>query len=176
MITMKNLKHSGVLLSFFALLSWNNPATAQQGFGEVDSEAELAERVTQRVQQIIGNLEERLAVQAPIIDTLPLEEGQKEARTLKLWMENEKAVKLAVSEPDDSGAMVRQSTFYFGGPDLFFVSQPFARFIFIEGKLEYWMNEDWSVIPATVELLDSREGLLYEEANRYLSWFFGGKG
>lgn len=175
MTTMKNLKHSGVLLSFFALLSWNQAAVAQDGFEGVESEAELAERVSGKVQQIIGSLEERLAVQAPIIDTLPLEEGQQEARTLRLWMENEKAVKLAVSEPDDSGAMVRQSTFYFGGPDLFFVSQPFARFIFIEGRLEYWMDEDWNVIPATTELLDNREALLYEEANRYLSWFFGGQ-
>ncbi|MCB0580915.1 MAG: hypothetical protein KDD10_16580 [Phaeodactylibacter sp.] len=170
------MKRSKQLPLLFAVLSLAAPLAAQQGFDGVNSEAELAERVTQRVQEIIGSLEERLALQDPITDTLALEEGQKEARILKLWMENEKAVKLVVSEPDDSGAMARQSTFYFGGADLFFVAQPFSRFIFIEGRLEYWMDEDLNVIPATAELLDHREELLYEEANRYLGWFFGDKG
>lgn len=168
---MKKLLLSGTILSFFATL----PLMGQDGFQGVKSEAELAVRVAERVQEIIGSTEDRLATQAPIIDTLPLEEGLQEARTLKLWMENEKAVKLLVSEPDETGAMNRQSTFYFGGPDLFFVSQPFARFIFIKGKLEYWLDQDWNLIPATPELLDEREGLLYDEANRYLGWLFGEK-
>ncbi|MCB0615519.1 MAG: hypothetical protein KDC75_19510 [Phaeodactylibacter sp.] len=168
---MKKIHITSTILSLLSAF----PLMGQDGFQNVNSESELAVRVTDRVQEIIGSLEDRLAAQAPIIDTLALEEGQKEPRILKLWMENEKAVKLAVSEPDETGAMVRQSTFYFGGEDLFFVGQPFARFIFIKGKLEYWLDENWNVIPATPELLDDREGLMYDEANRYLGWFFGEK-
>ncbi|MCB0546377.1 MAG: hypothetical protein KDD19_02260 [Phaeodactylibacter sp.] len=171
---MKKLNHSGFLCALFAL-AFHGPLFGQEGFDGVNSEGELVERVTQRVQEIVSSLEERLANQEPIIDTLALEDGQNEARILKLWMENEKAVKLTVTEPDDNGDMVRQSTFYFGGPDLFFVAQPFSRFIFIKGRLEYWLDEDMNAIPATVELLDEREGLLYDEANRYLGWFFGEK-
>ena len=173
---MKRSPFSTLLLSLAATMACNFPLFAQDDFKDVGSEAELAVRVTERVKEIIGSLEERLAVQEPIVDAFPLEEGQEEPRIMNLWMENEKAVKLLVTEPDDSGAMTRHSTFYFGGPDLFFVSQPFSRFIFIKGKLEYWLDEDWNAIPATLELLDEREGLLYDEANRYLSWFFGGKG
>ena len=121
---MKKIHITSTILSLLSAF----PLMGQDGFQNVNSESELAVRVTERVQEIIGSLEDRLAAQAPIIDTLALEEGQKEPRILKLWMENEKAVKLVVSEPDETGAMVRQSTFYFGGQDLFFVGQPFARF------------------------------------------------
>lgn len=172
---MKKSHQYGILFALLGLLGWNNPLAGQEGFQGVNSEAELAVRVIERVRGIITSTEERLANQEPIVDTLPVEAGQAEARILKLWMENEKAVKLTVSEPDDTGAMLRFSTFFFGGQDLFFVAQPYGRFLFIEGKLEYWLDDDWNVIPTTPELRDSREGLLYDEANRYLGWFFGGK-
>jgi len=170
---MKKTHFAGMALSLIAALGWNTALMGQEGFQGVNSEAELAARVTQRVQEIIGSTEGRLAAQAPVVDTLPREEGQREGRILKLWMENEKAVKLTVSEPDGKGEMIRQSTFYFGGQDLFYVAQPFARFIFIEGRLEYWLDEEANVVPTTSELLDNREDLLYDEANRYLEWFFG---
>ncbi len=170
---MKKLQHSGILFSLFAF-AWG-PLLGQTDFEGVNSESELDARVVQRVQEIISSTEERLANQEPIVDTYPQEEGLKEPRTMKLWMENEKAVKLTVSEPDDNGEMARTSTFYFGGADLFFVAQPFSRFIFIEGRLAYWLDENMDVIPATAELLYEREGLLYDEANRYLGWFFGEK-
>lgn len=137
------------------------------------TEAELADRMITKVQRIVEGTDERLATVTPIIDTLPVEAGMASGRILRLWMENEKAVKLAVTEPDDRGEMTGKSTFYFAGPDLFYVRQPFAHFVFIGGELEYWADDSWVVNPVSDDILDAREGYLYEEANKYLSWFFG---
>lgn len=137
------------------------------------TEEELAERVIAKVQRIIENTDDRLSTIEPVVDTMPVEYGLQEGRILKLWMEGNQAVKLTVTEPDDEGAMTGLSAFYFGGEDLFYASQPFARFIFIDGKLEYWLDEHWNANPMGKQMLDQREELLYNEANEYLTWFFG---
>ena len=85
--------------------------------------------------------------------------------------ENEKARNLPSREPDDNGDMVRQSTLFWSGTLTFFVAQPFSRFYFINCNwLEYWLmrTERHS---CHLELLDDREGLFYDEANRYPGWF-----
>jgi len=148
--------------------------TAETPEAPPQTEEELAQRVITKVQRIIENTDDRLSTMEPISDTMPKELGLQQGRVLQLWMEDEQAVKLTVTEPDDEGNMTGQSAFYFGGEDLFYVSQPFARFIFIDGRLEYWLDEDWQVNPMGREMLDRREGLLYEEANQYLTWYFGG--
>ncbi|MEQ8705203.1 MAG: hypothetical protein RIC19_14855 [Phaeodactylibacter sp.] len=137
------------------------------------TEEELADRMITKVKRIVDATDERLATAVPITDTLPAEQGMSSGRILKLWMEQEQAVKLTVTEPDDQGEMSGLSTFYFAGSDLFYASQPFAHFIFIGGKLQYWADETWQVNPVSRDILDAREGYLYEEANKYLSWFFG---
>jgi hypothetical protein len=154
----------------------NQATTAPPAEDKPQTEEELAARVITKVQQIIENTDDRLSTVEPVVDTMPVETGLAEGRVLKLWMENDQAVKLTVTEPDDEGQMTKMSTFYFGGQDLFYASQPYARFIFINGKLEYWLDTNWAVNPMTAQMLDQREGLLYEEANTYLSWFFGGRG
>lgn len=137
------------------------------------TEEELADRMLTKVRRIVDATDERLATTVPVIDTLPAEQGMSAGRILKLWMDNEQAVKLTVTEPDDSGEMTGLSTFYFAGADLFYASQPFAHFIFIGGNLEYWADETWQVNPVSADILEAREGYLYEEANKYLQWFFG---
>lgn len=137
------------------------------------TEEELADRMITKVRRVVDATDERLVTATPVIDTLPVEQGMSSGRILKVWIENEQAVKLTVTEPDDSGNMSGLSTFYFAGSDLFYASQPFAHFIFIGGNLEYWADETWQVNPVSANILDAREGYLYEEANKYLRWFFG---
>ncbi len=167
------------LLSVFLLAACNPKQGSQSTTAEApeappQTEEELAERVVAKVQRIIENTDDRLSTIEPIVDTMPQELGLNQGRILKLWMENEQAVKLTVTEPDDEGNMTGESAFYFGGQDLFYASQPFARFIFIDGRLEYWLDENWQVNPMSRQMLEQREGLLYEEANQYLTWFYGG--
>ncbi|TXB63466.1 hypothetical protein [Phaeodactylibacter luteus] len=135
------------------------------------TEAELADRTIAKVQRIIQQTDERLNRIEPIRDTLPLEAGQQAPRTLALWMDEGKAVKLQVGEPGPGDGS--SSTFYFAGPDLFYAAQPYAHFVFIGGKLQYWCDESWQVNQVDAATLDQREGFLYEEANQYLGWFFG---
>ncbi len=133
------------------------------------TEAELASWAIERVQRIVAATDELLSGQEPIVDTLASEEG---TRILRLWMQDGKAIKLAVSEPDQAGEMSGQSSYYFSEDEMFFASQPFAKFIFMHGKLEYWLDRQWEPTPATPELLDAREAFLYDEVNRYLSWIY----
>lgn len=172
------MKTACSFLAFALLLSACNPkpATTSAGTPEASTpqtEEELADRMITKVKRIVDATDERLVTTIPIIDTLPVEQGMSSGRIVKLWMENEKAVKLTVTEPDDSGQMVGLSTFYFAGPDLFYASHPFAHFIFIGGELEYWTDETWQVNPVSADILDAREGYLYDEANKYMRWFFG---
>ncbi len=178
---MKKLPSSLLTASALALLMLScNPKQGSQSTAPAEeeppkTEEELAQRVITKVQRILENTEERLATVDPIADTMPAELGLQQGRALKLWMENEKAVKLTVTEPNDEGAMTGQSVFYFAGPDLFYAEQPFARFIFMNGELEYWLDENWQVNQMSEQALDQREAYLYDEANEYLSWFFGGQ-
>ncbi|MCI4650244.1 hypothetical protein [Phaeodactylibacter sp.] len=166
------------LFAFALLLYSCNPKSGTSSAAPSEdtvpqTEEELADRMITKVKRIVDATDERLVTVEPIVDTLPAELGMVSGRIIKLWLENEQATKLTVTEPDDSGQMTGLSTFYFAGPDLFYASQPFAHFIFIGGKLEYWTDETWQVNPVSKDILDAREGYLYDEANKYMSWFFG---
>ncbi|MCB0572286.1 MAG: hypothetical protein KDC66_21110 [Phaeodactylibacter sp.] len=137
------------------------------------TEAELAEWTISKVQRIVASTDDVLAEEEPILDTLATEQG---LRILKLWMDGDKALKLAVSEPAGKGEAPGQSTFYFSDDEMFYASQPFAKFIFIHGKLQYWLDNQWEPTPASPELLDAREAFLYEEVNKYLGWIYRGGG
>ncbi len=155
---------AGLLLASFSL------SFSQNSLSGAQTEAELAERVITRVQEIVNNTNDRLDRQIPDIDTVYT--GGSEPQLLQLWMENGKAVKLTVAKAASTESLEGQSTYYFGGPDLFFVDQPHAKFIFIEGAMEYWLTKDWENIPITEEQKDRREAFLYDEVNKYMGWLF----
>lgn len=155
------------LLILALMLKFYFPSPGQDN--RPQTKEELASWTIEKVQRIVEATDDVLSGQEPIVDTLSNEEG---IRILKLWMQDNKALKLAVSEPDDSGEMRMQSAFYFSGEEMFYAAQPFAKFIFIHGKLEYWLDNQWDPTPGTAELLDAREGFLYDEVNKYLSWIY----
>ena len=161
------------LLLFGSCSPKSGPSAANEPAQAPQTEAELAERVISRVKHIISETDARLSAITPIVDTLAPEAGQSQGNILQLWMEDEKAVKLKLIEPGQTEADNSVSTFYFAGSDLFYAAQPFAHFIFIGGNLEYWLDDTWEVNQVSSAALDEREGYLYDEANRYLSWFFG---
>lgn len=133
-----------------------------------EAETELAQRMVERVQGIVQKIEVRLSSIQPTIKTMPPKEGEEQARTLVLWMQDGKAQKLEVSEPETESS----SIFYLADDELFFVQQPHSRFIFIGGELQYWMNEKWEPSRVAKKLLLDRENLLYDEVNGYLSWMY----
>jgi hypothetical protein len=131
-------------------------------------EAALAARMIERVQQITKRIEVRLSEVEPIVKTMPASESQPTAKTLSVWMQNGKAQKLEVSEPGKKS----NSIFYFADDELFFVSQPYSRFIFIGGQLEYWLNDKWEPNQVERSLLLERENMLYDEVNGCLTWLY----
>jgi hypothetical protein len=165
---MKNPKLFTSLSTLLALAVFSLDAQGQRP----QTEEELAEWTIRQVQRIVAATDDALAKTLPIIDTLPLEEGQRQARILRLWLEDGKAIKLTATELDEMGEPTGQSAFYFSGEEMFYASQPYARFIFMHGKLEYWLNNEWEPTAVTPELLESRDEYLYDEVNRYLSWMY----
>jgi hypothetical protein len=169
--TTKLMKNAKLLSSLPALLAL--AVFPFDAFGQrPQTEEELALWTIRRVQRIVDATDDALRQTEPIVDTLPLGEGQRHPRILRLWMEDGKAIKLTVSELDEEGEPAGESSFYFSGEDMFYASQPYAKFIFMHGKLEYWLNNEWEPTPVTPDLLDRRDEYLYDEANRYLTWIY----
>lgn len=126
--------------------------------------------IIREVQKVILSTDQQLREYQPQTRELPAEEGQ-QPRTLQLWTEGGNAVRLTATEPDESGQMQGLSSYYFANGELFFASQPYARFIFIGKELKYWLDEDWKVVQAPEEGRREREGRLLGEAERYLGAF-----
>jgi hypothetical protein len=151
---------------FMSLLFASTYLGAQETLTRAEAEDQLAERMTERVQEITGRIEARLSALAPMVETMASESSP--GKTLSLWMQDGKAQKLEVIEAETE----MKSVYYFADEELFFVSQPYSHFIFIGGQLEYWLNEEWEHNRVTRELLSQREGLLYDEVNSYLVWLY----
>ena len=131
-------------------------------------EAALAKRMVERVQQITKRIEVRLSDIDPVVKTIPASESQPVTKKLSVWMQDGKAQKLEVSEAGNKNT----SIFYFADDELFFVNQPYSRFIFISGQLEYWLNDKWEPNQVNRNLLVERENMLYDEVNGYLTWLY----
>ena len=133
-----------------------------------EAEEILADKMINRVQEITARIDARLSQLKPIIKEMPASETNPTNRTLILWMQDGKAQKLEISEPGQETS----SLYYFADEELFFVKQPFSRFIFIGGQLEYWLDDSWGPNRVARELLTQRENLLYDEVNSYLQWIY----
>jgi hypothetical protein len=143
-------------------------AQSEDKISRAEAEQRLASKMAERVQEITAKVDARLSQLQPVVRTMPPAQGEDRARTLVLWLQDGKAQKLEVSEPGKETT----SIFYFADEELFFVTQPHSRFIFIGGQLEYWMDESWTPNRVQKSLLTERENFLYDEANNYLTWLY----
>ena len=120
--------------------------------------------IIKEVQKVILSTDQQLREYQPQRLELPAGEGQ-EASVLQLWTEEGNPVRLTATLPQ------AYSTFYFANGELFFATQPGARFIFIGTELKYWLDEDWKPQPAAEQARKEREQELLEQAERYLRLF-----
>ena len=98
-------------------------------------------------------------------------EDSPQPRILQLWEEAGNPVKITATEPDDSGQMQGLSSFYFANGELFFVTQPYAHFIFIGEDLKYWLDDNWEPLEVPEQDRKQREILLQQRAKEYLNAF-----
>ncbi|MEO5800581.1 MAG: hypothetical protein ABIZ70_02200 [Gemmatimonadales bacterium] len=103
--------------------------------------------------------------------TLDPEQSQ-EPRRLTLWLEDNVPRKLLVTEPEESGRMMRESVFYFVQGELRVVLQPNDGYAFDADRILVWTDE--SLVPladVTPELRMQRERDVLDQAHRWLGVF-----
>ena len=128
--------------------------------------------IIKEVQKVILSTDQQLRAYQPQRLELPAEPGQ-EPRMLQLWTEEGNPVKLTVTEANDVSRASGLSAFYFANKELFFATQPHARFIFIGGELKYWLDKDWNPLQAPEQGRRDWEQKLLEQAAKYLRLFSG---
>ncbi|MCB0593930.1 MAG: hypothetical protein H6557_05330 [Lewinellaceae bacterium] len=126
--------------------------------------------IIKEVQKVILSTDQQLREYQPQRLELPAGEGQ-EASVLQLWTEEGNPVRLTATVAGERGQARELSAFYFANSELFFATQPGARFIFIGTELKYWLDEDWKPQPAPEQARKEREQELLEQAERYLRLF-----
>ncbi len=105
-------------------------------------------------------------------DTLLAPEGNAEPRRLTVWLRDGVPRKLVVTEPNESGAMTQESSFWFVAEELRAVLRPTDGF-FLEGdRILLWTDGALTPVPE----MDSRtrmdqEQQLLDEVEGWLSVF-----
>ena len=130
--------------------------------------------IIKEVQKVILSTDQQLRAYEPQRLELAAEENQ-QPRILQLWTEEGNPVKLTVTEANDGRQTAGLSAFYFANKELFFATQPHARFIFIDGKLKYWLDKDWNPLQAPEQGRRDWEQKLLEQAAEYLGLFSDGE-
>jgi hypothetical protein len=67
-----------------------------------------------------------------------------------IWYSYNKPIKIEHGVTDDAGKFTGVFTYYLNQEKVWFSNQIFAKYLFQDDKLKYWMNEEWSIndIPA----------------------------
>lgn len=103
-------------------------------------------------------------------DTVMATSPDSEPRRLSVWLQHGIPRKLAVSEPDQHGAMTGESDFWFVDGDVAVVLQGASAFALDAGRIVLWTDE--VLVPRT-EFTDAdrmaRETGIREEVERYLA-------
>jgi len=94
-----------------------------------------------------------------------------EPRVLKQYTEDNELIKMTVTEPTDAGKMTGLTTFYYDQGELFFVESSFANYVFKEGHLIVWSDENYNVLEMSKADLERREEVLVEYLINYLEMF-----
>lgn len=103
--------------------------------------------------------------------TLEPESDSWEPRVLKQYTEKNEILKLTVTEPTDAGKMTGLTTFYYDQGELFFVESTFASYVFKDGKLVVWSDEDYSILDMSETDLQRRQEVLVDYLVNYLEMF-----
>jgi hypothetical protein len=103
--------------------------------------------------------------------TLDAEPGQ-EPRKLSVWLEDDVPRKLTVTEPNEAGRMLNESSFWFVQGEVRVVLQPLAAYAFDADRILVWTDE--TLVPitdVTTEERMRREREVVDQAHRWLEVF-----
>lgn len=64
---------------------------------------------------------------------------------LRIWYDHNGPVKIEYGVADDSGTIDGVFQYYLNDGKLWYADQIFAKYIFQDNKLKYWLDENWNV-------------------------------
>jgi len=81
---------------------------------------------------------------------------------LTIWYYNKIPLKIVHGVADDSGKIDGQFKYYLKNGKLWYSDQIFARYLFQDEKLMYWMDEQWNINDIPLKSFSNRENQLIE--------------
>lgn len=81
---------------------------------------------------------------------------------LTIWYSNNIPIKIVHGVTNDSGKFDGQFKYYLKNGKLWYSDQIFAKYLFQDEKLKYWMNELWNINDIPVKSFTDRENQLLE--------------
>jgi len=151
---------------------------------EVDAEEEASSEETASKEEVIipqAELDASLSKKNSIdikssdadVEEISLEPESEswEPRILKEFTEDGEILKLTVTEPTDAGKMTGLTTFYYDEGELFFIESSFANYVFKNGKLIIWADENHNILDMTDTDLERRQEVLVDYLVNYLEMF-----
>lgn len=103
--------------------------------------------------------------------TLEPESESWDPRVIRQYTDKNELIKMTVTEPTDSGEMTGLTTFYYDQGELFFVESSFANYVFKDGHLIVWSDENYSILDMSEADLKRREEVLVDYLVNYLEMF-----
>ena len=85
-----------------------------------------------------------------------------------IWYSDNKPVKITYGVTDDSGAFDGVFTYYLKDGKLWFSDQIFAKYIFQDNKLKYWLDENWNENDIPAKDFKDREKSVLNNVNTLL--------
>lgn len=125
-----------------------------------------------RARSVVDSIDSLTAGVAPLVRTLQPEARGMDPRTISLWADSARPVKLSVTEPDDSGRMSGRIDYYFSDGRLEVVRGPVSQYVFRDTTLILWTTDSLQHV-AEMPLRDmvARQNFVLGEVRQYLAMF-----
>lgn len=157
------------------------PNTVEPSAGETSGEVSVEDDTINQDLDLPKLLEEALSLKNSVeikasgaqVETLTLEPEKEgwESRVVKEYLVNDNIIKLTTTEPTDSGEMSGMTSFYYDKGELFYVESPFANYVFSDGRLVIWTDENMNILDMSSKDLSRRDKALVTYLVSYLEMF-----
>jgi hypothetical protein len=124
------------------LESEQNKTRASIEFPIIETNLTPSERKN-KIEGVLGKINERLPEFEKKSKSLTLNEVQN--TPVDIWYQNGIPIKIEHGVTDDSGEFSGKFTYYLNQGKIWYSEQIYARYLFENDALKYWMDEGWNI-------------------------------
>lgn len=117
------------------------------------------EKVTHKINQSLSKLKKKkTTIDLNNIANTPL----------TIWYSNNTPIKVTHGVGDDSGKIDGEFSYYLKNGKIWYSEQIFARYLFDNNKLKYWMDEQWNINDYPANDITDRQNQLIKTLNHLI--------